>query len=60
MEGNQVYFDSFSLDNIEMTLILKNGDEIDVPNMYVAASFVKGIYKDQVEKLVSKMNYTVI
>ena len=60
MEERQVYFDCLTLDSIEMTLILKNGEKIDVPNMYVAASFIKGIYKDQVENLVSKMNYIVI
>lgn len=55
-----VYFGCLNIDDIEMTLVLKNGDRIEVPNMYAAVSFINGIYKDQVEKLESKTIYTVI
>lgn len=59
MEQKELYFGHLNIDDIEMTLILKNGEKIPVPNMYVAISFIEGKYKDQVSNVESKTIYSV-
>lgn len=46
-----------NLPNVECVLIKKNGEILDMPNLYLAKSFAEGLYKGEVDRIEVKQIY---
>jgi hypothetical protein len=48
-----------NLTDVECVLIKKNGEVLDMPNLYVAKDFSEGIYKNEVDRIEVKQIYQI-